>query len=188
MKNNINFAGSFFVFDVESIGLHGEAFAVAGLLIRRNGSVISEFAYHCYSRDAIGFSVNRKWVEENVKTNNESVMVSKKGLFEVFWQEWLNAKSQHGAMMFVECGWPVEARFLASCVDAYAEEREWEGPYPMHEIATMMMAAGMDVHKTYDRLPNELPAHEPLADARLSARLLITALNKLAGLDNPEIE
>jgi hypothetical protein len=32
---------------------------------------------------------------------------------------------------------------------------------------------------TYERLENEMPKHEPLADARQSARLLITALSKL---------
>jgi len=81
--------------------------------------------------------------------------------------------------MFVECGWPVEANFLEACIRDYPKTRNWEGPYPMHEIATLMLAAGMDPMGTYERLPEELPAHEPLADVRLSARLLKEAFAKL---------
>ena len=41
-----------------------------------------------------------------------------------------------------------------------------------------MVAAGMDPHATYDRLLDE-PQHDPLGDAKQSARLLMTALKKL---------
>jgi hypothetical protein len=43
------------------------------------------------------------------------------------------------------------------------------------------MAVGMDPLGTNERLPNELPIHDPLADACQSARLLIQALNKWPG-------
>lgn len=82
--------------------------------------------------------------------------------------------------MAVECGWPVEARFLNACIDDDRGARNWSGPYPMHEIASIMLSAGMDPMTTYDRLPCELPAHEPLADARLSARLLAQVLSKIS--------
>mgnify|MGYP003529634433 CR=1 len=79
----------------------------------------------------------------------------------------------------VECGWPVEASFLSACIrdDAF---RNWDGPYPMREIASIMLAAGMDPMATYEREESEKPAHEPLADARQSARLLATAQHSLA--------
>ena len=41
-----------------------------------------------------------------------------------------------------------------------------------------MLCAGMDPMATYDRLPAELPRHDPLADARQSARLLVEALRR----------
>lgn len=36
---------------------------------------------------------------------------------------------------------------------------------------------------TYEREESEKPAHEPLADARQSARLLATALSRLANVE-----
>jgi hypothetical protein len=54
------------------------------------------------------------------------------------------------------------------------------GPYPLHEIASFMTAAGMDPMATYARLPDELPKHHPLADARQSARLLWLAVSRIA--------
>jgi hypothetical protein len=99
---------------------------------------------------------------------------------DAFWNEWERAKKRWpGIVMAVECGWPVEARFLAQCVDDKPEARRWAGPYPLHEIASVMLTAGMDPMETYARLPNELPKHDPLADARQSARLLFEALGKL---------
>lgn len=171
----------FFVFDVESIGLHGEAFAVAGGMYSATGEAIREFAYHCNQAEAKGSPDDREWVIKNVTTHPSSAEQSNPFLVrERFWDEWMHAKSAFKAIMFVECGWPVEAAFLQSCINDHVETRKWSGPYPMHEIASIMLAAGMDPTATYERKESEKPAHEPLADARQSARLLATALRGLA--------
>lgn len=81
-----------------------------------------------------------------------------------------------GELLAADCAWPVEARFLAACVDALPDERRFAGPYPLMEISTWMMAAGQDPMKTHARLESELPQHNPLADARQSARLLMEAI------------
>jgi hypothetical protein len=94
-----------------------------------------------------------------------------------FWRTWLEWKSR-GAVLVADCAWPVEARFLAACVDDNLDARTWDGPYPLHELASFMVAAGMDPMTTYDRLPDE-PQHDPLGDARQSARLLVMALGRL---------
>lgn len=171
----------FFVFDVESIGLHGQAFAVAGGVYDREGNTLHEFAYHCRPERADGEFSDREWVAANVTTCDQSIpCVYPQGVRAQFWGEWLAAKESWPEItMAVECGWPVEARFLNACIDDDRGERNWSGPYPMHEIASIMLAAGMDPMATYERLPHELPAHEPLADARQSARLLATALKSL---------
>jgi hypothetical protein len=39
-----------------------------------------------------------------------------------------------------------------------------------------MLLSGRDPLATYERLPNELPAHDPMADARQSARLWLECL------------
>jgi len=171
----------FFIFDVESIGLHGQAFSVAGGIYDRKATALHEFAYHCSPDRADGAFSDRQWVDANVATSDESIPSDcPQGVRSQFWGEWLAAKEKWpGITMAVECGWPVEARFLNACIDDDKGARNWEGPYPMHEIASIMLAAGMDPMATYDRLPHELPAHEPLADARQSARLLSIALARL---------
>lgn len=178
----------FFVFDCESVGLHGQTFAVAGGVYDIQGQPVlgSEFLFSCGHECAVGSSGgneddDRKWVEENVAIQEGAVLCANP--HEVrhrFWQLWEMARRGFpGVMMFVECGWPVEAKFLEECIADDPVTRNWQGPYPMHEIATLMLAAGMDPMATYDRQPQEQPAHDPLADARLSARLLSAAIGRL---------
>lgn len=163
-----------FVFDVESIGLHGEAFAVAGGIYTETGEAIrdSEFKYSIHRERAAGRTEDRAWVDANIP-HIERTHTTPDQMMQDFWQRWRSAKA-HGAFMAVECGWPVEARFLNACIDAGAGDM-WSGPYPLHEIANEMRAAGMDPMANYERLPSELPKHDPLADARQSARLLAEA-------------
>jgi hypothetical protein len=170
---------TFFIFDAESVGLHGEGFAVAGGVYRRDGGVVREFAFHCQPMQAAGVFDDRKWVAHNVTIHKTSLLVANPEMVRIFfWGVWMRAKLE-GATMFVECGWPVEAAFLEACIKDQPSTRNWDGPYPMHEIASIMLAAGMDPMATYERREDELPAHEPLADSRLSARLLFEALEKL---------
>lgn len=176
----------FFIFDGESVGLHGQTFAVAGGVYDVHGQAVSEFAFYTPASRADGCSdegmreCDRDWVKKNVTLPKGEEYPNVTAIRHVFWAEWRKALDAHpGILMFVECGWPVEARFLIDCIAEHAGCRNWQGPYPMHEIATLMLAAGMDPMATYERESDELPAHEPSADARLSARLLATALAKL---------
>ncbi len=69
----------------------------------------------------------------------------------------------------VDAGYPVEALFLAACVADDFATRQWLAPYPLHEVQT---AVTLTEYKLADeRRPNELPMHNPLADARQSARI-----------------
>lgn len=177
----------FFVFDCESVGLHGQTFAVAGGVYDIYGRAVSgsEFIFDCGPHPGMAVSGREKedleWVEANVVTREGAVLcATPHEVRHKFWQLWQMAKAGFpGVLMFVECGWPVEARFMLECIADDPLTRNWEGPYPMHEIASVMLAAGMDPMGTYERITGETPAHEPLADARLSARLLALAIGKL---------
>lgn len=169
---------SFFIFDVESIGLHGDAFAVAGGVYLENGAAQWEFCLSIPTSEARGLPEDREWVSKNVPAI-EITHRSGWQMRDAFWGFWTKAKME-GAIMAAECSWPVEARFLADCVHDDPPSRKWTGPYPMHEIASFMDAAGMDPMAKYPREPSELPDHNPLADARQSARLLSLAISKLA--------
>lgn len=166
----------FFVFDVESVGLHGEGFAVGGGVFLENGANQWGFSLACPIAECKGDDNGRDWVKEHVPVLGETHRSPKTMRFS-FWFMWLKAKNE-GAIMAADCGWPVEARFLAQCVDDDAT-RFWEGPYPMVEISSVLMCAGMDPMTKYPRQPSELPEHNPYADAVQSARLLAEALGKL---------
>jgi hypothetical protein len=168
----------FFIFDVESIGLHGDAFAVGGG-IYVDGRPHKEFLFATNPNMAAGTDEDRAWVTQNVQPIR-STHGSLAKFSDAFWNEWINAKKKYpGIVMAAECGWPVEARFLSKCIDDAPLERRWNGPYPLHEIATYMLAAGMDPMLTYKRVKGEKPAHHPLHDARQSARLLFTAIKRI---------
>lgn len=166
---------SFFVFDVESVGLHGEAFAVGGGVYLENGAAQWEFRYHVDPDKCQGDAEGRKWISDNVPAFEAPTMRSAELMRYAFWEQWLKAK-QEGARMAADVAWPVEARFLAACIDDDPVNRMWQGPYPLIDIASVRFAAGLDPLETCERTESEKPAHDPLADARQSARLLAEAL------------
>lgn len=162
-----------FSIDAESIGVHGEAYAIAGGVyeLSKDLKVCEEFCFSCYSDEADGDFDDRKWVSENIPpikvTHN-----SPKEIRTAFWRKWKQIKGNYPDIaMVAETAWPVEARFLIDCVKD-DKTRKWEGPYPLHDISSFLAAAGKDPMANYERLPNELPKHDPLADVRQSARLL----------------
>lgn len=166
------------VFDVESIGLHGEGFAVGYVVVDGDGVTRAEARYACHPDKAAGNDDGRAWVRDNLPKIAFEFLTPRavRGRFWIDWWFW----KQQGAFLVADCAWPVEARFLAACVDDDPDARRWEGPYPLHELASFMVAAGMDPMADYERLSDETQ-HDPLGDARQSARLLLTALAKLAG-------
>lgn len=167
----------FFVFDVESIGLHGEPYSVGWVVVDRSGEELDSGRLAINPALAHGQDDDREWCEENIPAIPVTHLTMK-AMLSGFWGAWLEWKDR-GALMAAECAWPVEAKFLAMCVGAEWPQSKWAGPYPLHEVASVMLAAGMDPMATYERLENEMSKHEPLADARQSARLLITALRSV---------
>jgi len=178
----------YMVFDVESVGLHGEGFAVGWVVVDDQGQELDAGYFACPIAEAWGTAADLAWVREHIPALPPTHQ-KLSALHTAFWERWLHWKTQ-GAVLVADCAWPVEARFLAACVDDPAEEafyhshaidrtREGEGPYPLHDVATMLLAAGLDPLATVDRLPAELPQHDPLCDARQSARLWLEALHLL---------
>ena len=165
------------ILDVESVGLHGEGFAV-GWTIVNDGVEIASAQYGCAPDLAAGAESDRQWVKDNCHTVVNCV--SPRHVRDEFWRAWEYAKAQ-GAHLLADCAWPVEARFLSACVDDFPAERCWKGPYPLLDLAPIVHALGGNPAATQLREPNELPAHNPLADARQSSRLFIEAIKILSG-------
>jgi hypothetical protein len=164
-----------FVFDVESIGLYGDGFAVAWTVQNSDGREFEHGVLVAPTALARGANFDREWVVENVLPHLQDPNCADLATLRVRFWEKLQEWKAHGATIFAECLAPVEALFLAACVAEVSPTdpaAAWKGPYPFHDVASVMLAAGMDPLATYERRADELPAHHPLADARLSARLL----------------
>lgn len=166
----------YLVIDVESIGLHGDAFAVAWVQADAEMNEAGSGCLHVPLGLAEGDASSREWVEANVTLPQDSVeCASPRMMRDMFWAIWTLTRAQ-GHAILAECLWPVEAGFLAKCIADDPIGRNWEGPYPFHDIASVRLAAGLDPLATCDRLPDETPAHNPLADARQSLRLFREAM------------
>lgn len=165
----------FFVFDCESVGLHGETFAVGYVVVDRDGDERDKGLYvadwRLAGQNATAESI--LWIKENIPvmevTHRDLDIIR-----EQFWFRWLYWK-ERGAVMAADVPWPVEARYLLTCVGA---SNPFAGPYPLIDIASVVLATGGNPLEALPRNPNELPAHNPLNDARQSARILIEHLKK----------
>ena len=169
------------VFDVESVGLHGEGFAVGWVVLDESGAEVSCGSYTCpIDHASAGTADDRAWIEANVVPVLDTYThLAPYGVREDFWEMYQALKAEGPVELWADCPWPVEARFLNACVQRNTEERNWQGPYPLLDVGVMMRASGIDAMATHPRLPGEEPAHNPLADARQSARLLLEAESRL---------
>lgn len=165
----------FLMLDVESVGLHGEGFAVGVVVVGRSG-ILEEVVFSCAPEHAEGSEDDLAWVQENVPDLPRTHQTPRevRDAFWSFWQKW----RLDGAVLVSDCAWPVETGFLSACVRDSPDERNWRGPYPLYDLASILFAYGENPLLLTKRMPNELPAHHPLMDARQSARQLVTALRQ----------
>ena len=165
--------------DCESVGLHGETYAYGYVLITEQGETLETGYGGCASILAEGNQDDRRWVEKNIDPHlPEPTAESIFDLRSKFWDVWSKHKN-NGVILAADCLWPVEAKFLLECVRDNPPARSFDGPYPFIDISSVLLAAGKDPIGDYEREEDELPVHNPLADAKQSARLFIEALDKL---------
>jgi len=168
----------YFVLDVESIGLYGLGFAVGWVVVDETGATLEEGYLACPHREAVHSASDPsdlEWVETHVCPHlPDSNCEDLPELYDSFWVAWL-AWKQEGAVLVADCAYPVETNFLRSCV-LNDMSRKWEGPYPVVDVSSVLLAKGFNPTKEFDRKENELPQHNPLCDARQSARILIETL------------
>lgn len=162
------------VFDVESVGLHGEGFAYGYVVVDEDMSgELESGLFACppgaAKVEGLGHDPdNSKWVADKIP-QFPMTGANPRAVRDRFWKVWETWKSQ--VVLVADCAWPVEARFLIDCIRD-DPTRKWNGPYPLVDLSGILIARGIDPTKMFDRLPNELPAHNPLNDARQSARIL----------------
>lgn len=165
--------------DVESNGLHGEAFAVGAVLMKLDGTILEEFLGRCPIKGELD-----PWVKERVlpaMTNVKEDYQDTKKLRAAFWK-WYKPIKERTDYAIADNGYPVEARFLIACQDDDLSERYWDHPFPLLDPASMLMQIGIKplairYEFVADRLNNQsVLQHNPRFDAWVSALTVIKAL------------
>lgn len=159
-----------FSFDVETDGLYGDGFAV-GAVVFENGVEVARF-----SGIAEQEKVKNEWVKENVLPHLSSLpqFESKKELRDSFWEFWMQHKD--GAVCIGDFGSPVESYWFRQCVEDDLDARQWDGPYPLHEVGTLLLAKGIDPDINRIQFSGyEGVAHNPVDDAIASVLTWIKA-------------
>ncbi|GAB4215586.1 MAG: hypothetical protein Fur007_13870 [Rhodoferax sp.] len=161
------------VVDVESVGLHGEGFAVAWAVwaagAPAGAAPLAQGLWACPPRAARGTAADMAWVLAHVPPL-PAACATPADVRARFWADWLLWREK-GAYMLVDCGWPVEAQFLSACVAEAGSDAAALGPYPLLDLATLRALHASPLATLAQRPPDEMPAHDLRADVRQTHRL-----------------
>lgn len=170
----------YFVFDAETDGLFGNFIAI-GAIVLRNGKETDVFAGKLAHLEA---TVQDAWVRENVLPRladdgfNAHVYADEEALLGAFWDFWMRYRADCYAV--ADVAYPVEAQLFRRCVLQDEPARRFLSPYPLLDFAAMLFALGIDPDENRQKLDGgaAYDQHNPLADARITGRLLLKYLYK----------
>ena len=163
----------YFSFDVETDGLYGEPFAIAAVVMNEEGRELDRFCEKC-----VAPGVEDPWTRENCLPYLTEIpdCESRAALRRHFWAFYSRYREE--CVIVADVPYPVEAGLLRRCVEENLEERKFQGPFPLIDVASVLFAKGID--PLTDRLAFsgwKGKRHHPLDDAAASALCLIKALN-----------
>lgn len=166
--------------DVEKNGLHGPVFAVGAVILRADGEVVQTYRARCPIEGEVRSFVSREVLP--ALADFEVTHKDARALRDDFWQWFVRVKDQ--CHVFADCGWPAEARFFIALADDTLDERYLNGPYPLHEVSTLLLACGIDPDVNREAFAGVEPEahgrkHNPLWDAHVSGLVALKALNML---------
>ena len=169
-------------FDVETNGLHGQAFAVSAVVVNAKGEVLDQFN----GRTKIVGQVD-PWVEKNVIPVIEDMPVTQrtsKDLHEDFWR-WFVRAQEAADYVLVSNGYPVEYRFLLECQERDINERYWQHPFPILDLTSLMLQVETDAGQRKKRVKaiiqeGNYSRHHPYHDALVSALAAFEVFRELA--------
>ena len=169
-----------FSFDCETDGLYGETFAVGVFVLSPEGLIIDKFSGISQVEE-----VTNDWVKENVIPNLEGLQKypTCKQMRNAFWKFWMKHRGTGEKSLctaIADFGIPVESGFFKQCVLDDLDNRQWNAPYPLHEVETLLIAKGVEPDTNrikYSEInPNTVKQHNPVDDALVSGLCWIKAL------------
>lgn len=127
--------------DAESDGLYGKLLSIAVIVLDEDNVEIER---NYWGLDLKKAEIKSEWVETHVLPimgqfeccENEEEMLGK------FWAVW--SKYKETAYVVVDVGYPVEMRVFEKCVQMNLVEREYQGPYPMIDLSSILLAKGIE--------------------------------------------
>lgn len=165
-----------FSYDAERNGLHGNTTAIA-VIVMRDNQEIDRFVGRLPDDAFTG-----EWCLKHVLPACRPIEVSHTtsvDLEEAFWEFWIKYREEKDLEVVANVGWPVEDRLFLDCIDRNHAEREWQGPYPRHELATAFALYGETPESCYEfllkheeELDEDIAAlgeHHPLFDCYIAA-------------------
>ena len=173
MKKNI------FVFDCESDGLFGRTFAVGAVVADRDGNILDKFEMKSTGAEK---EVKSWWVKENVIPHIATMPKCRSiyTLYDEFYKFYLRNKNT--CEIYSDCNFPVETNFLSDVAKQDINNREFNMPFPLLDIATPENISIDRVEhfekKNADYIcqspaTRKLRKHNPLDDAVASLCLLL---------------
>lgn len=119
-----------FSFDAETNGIWGEPFAI-GAVVMQHGRIIDQYVASCELENPV------EWVKDNVLPHcprpTHDGLASLLQEFGVFYH-----KHREGSTFVTHMGYIVEA-YVLRLMREYAIIGEWEAPYPLHDVASMIL-------------------------------------------------
>jgi len=160
--------------DAETDGLYGETFAIGAAVISAGGEVLDTFA-----GKAEEGRVESAWVRENSLSHLSDLPAfdTREQLRDAFWAFYLQWRER--CVIVADVPYPVEAGLLRQCVMKDLPEREFLGPFPLIDLASVLYAHGLD--PLLDRMAfcgRKGRRHHPLDDAIASGLCLVRVMRK----------
>ena len=169
---------NYFFVDAETDGLYGPFLSVAVVVTDENGEKVDEFsASILVAKD----SIKVDWVRENVfpfLERTEIRVADETALLALFWDFWMCHREN--VICIADVPFPVETRLFSRCIGMDREQREFLGPYPLYDLATALLGAGIDPDTPRTTLaPLGLDAHDARGDVRMAAHIWHTYITPL---------
>lgn len=164
--------------DVETVGFDGGVFAYGAVIADALGNTIKEVCAWIDPNVVSGETLAQVWVKHEIVPKLEADENAIKLIhctpdefkYNTLEQHFMdNVMNKYPHLRVVaDCPYPVETRF-------FTDLRLF--PYPIIDVASMLLLIGKDPVASYERLEDEKLLHHPLHDARQTKRMFFDIVN-----------